>query len=62
MVCFARHPNVIGLYDVQLSPGSIFLVLELASGRALFDHGRFVAECGSLAFCTLDRPLAARQC
>lgn len=32
-----KHPNVIHLVDVQLSPTSIFLVLELACGRALFD-------------------------
>jgi hypothetical protein len=32
-----NHPNVIRLLDVQLSPTHTFLVLELASGRALFD-------------------------
>ena len=31
------HPNVIRLCDVQLSPTHTFLVLELASGRALYD-------------------------
>ena len=31
------HPNVIQLKDVQVSPTHIFLVMELASGGALFD-------------------------
>jgi Protein kinase domain len=33
-----QHPQIIQLYDVYLTPGKIFIVMELMSGGELFDY------------------------
>lgn len=33
-----QHPNIIRLYDVYISPHSIYIVMELMEGGELFDY------------------------